>query len=84
MQPCSDDLVDCYVVDSNGYVVISENRNDTGRFFGEIESAVMQSMIEIKLYEPVTVYDFQAVCTRLDGDPNDANTLLTVSSLIYI
>lgn len=70
--------MDCYIIDSNGYIVVSENDADTGKFFGEIDGAIVASMLENKTFDTVTVYDLQAVCTRLDS-ASSSNILLTVS-----
>lgn len=72
-------MLDCYILDNNGYIIVSENHNDTGRFFGEIDGAIMESMLDNKTFDKITMYDFQAVCTRVDGANSDSNTLLTVN-----
>lgn len=71
-------MLDCYLLDNNGYVVVSENHNDTGRFFGEIDGAIMESMLDNKTFDKITLYDFQAICTSLEGANSDGNILLTV------
>lgn len=59
---CSHVWIDCYLLDQNGYVVISEAHNDTGQFMGTQEGAVMKSMVLQGLYDPVDIYDYQAWC----------------------
>nr|CAD7461514.1 unnamed protein product [Timema tahoe] len=61
---CGSEEWECYVIDNNGYVVISENLNDTGRFFGEIEGAVMEAMKIEKIFRKIPIWDYQAL--RLD------------------
>ncbi|CAG9816684.1 unnamed protein product [Phaedon cochleariae] len=58
---CNDSL-DCYVVDSSGYIIVSASNTDTGRFFGEAEGDIFQSMVEEKLFKQITLYDYQALC----------------------
>jgi len=57
--------IDCYLLDQNGYVVISEAYNDTGQFMGTQEGAVMASMVGQGLYNPVEIYDYQAWCQEV-------------------
>lgn len=81
LKPCSDVLQDCYVLDNNGYVLLSEQDNDTGLYFGELDNgcgAVMESMIELGIYDRLTIYDFQAHCERQVVAGNDCAELLTV------
>ncbi|XP_039304426.1 voltage-dependent calcium channel subunit alpha-2/delta-3 isoform X8 [Solenopsis invicta] len=59
---CAHKWIDCYLLDQNGYVVISDAHNDTGQFMGTQEGAVMLSMVKQGLYKPVDIYDYQAWC----------------------
>lgn len=65
---CMDDHLDCYVIDSSGYVVVSYNNSNTGRFLGEVQPDVMSSMLEENIFERLTIYDYQAVCFYQDKD----------------
>lgn len=79
MKTCNTDEHECYVVDNNAYVVLSENLNDTGRFFGEIEGAVMDAMVEKNIFKSIDVYDYQALCKEDVESSSDAHSLLHVS-----
>lgn len=59
---CSNKWIDCYLLDQNGYVVISGGHNDTGQFMGTLEGAIMTSMIGQGLYNSFDIYDYQAWC----------------------
>lgn len=59
---CSNQWIDCYLLDQNGYVVISEAHNDTGQFMGTQEGAIMESMVKQGLYNSFDIYDYQAWC----------------------
>ncbi|KAL0134742.1 hypothetical protein PUN28_001483 [Cardiocondyla obscurior] len=72
---CSHNWIDCYLLDQNGYVVISEAYNDTGQFMGTQEGAVMMSMVNQGLYNPVDIYDYQAWCQEVQIK-NSANSLM--------
>lgn len=80
IKPCGDDTQDCYVIDNNGYVVLSENSNDTGRYFGELPDtgSIMDRLIELGVYKQLTVYDFQAHCAEIREKKSSAQSLLTV------
>ncbi|XP_044257646.1 voltage-dependent calcium channel subunit alpha-2/delta-3-like [Tribolium madens] len=73
---CSIDL-NCYLIDSDGYIIVSENVRNTGKFFGEIEGDIMGSMLDKKIFEKVKIYDYQAVCNTRDDETSDATILLT-------
>ncbi|XP_076283345.1 ca[2+] channel Muscle-specific alpha2/delta subunit isoform X1 [Lasioglossum baleicum] len=62
---CSHQWIDCYLLDQNGYVVISDAHNDTGQFMGTQEGAVMNSMVGQGLYNPIEIYDYQAWCEEV-------------------
>ncbi|XP_015587853.1 voltage-dependent calcium channel subunit alpha-2/delta-3 isoform X2 [Cephus cinctus] len=63
---CNLAWIDCYLIDQNGYVVISEAHYDTGQFLGTLEGAIMNSMIHQGLYKAVELYDYQALCSEIN------------------
>ncbi|CAL7949540.1 unnamed protein product [Xylocopa violacea] len=78
---CAHIWMDCYLLDQNGYVVISEAHNDTGQFMGTQEGAVMYSMVHQGLYNPIDIYDYQAWCDEVRIQ--DAASTLT-DPLMYV
>ncbi|XP_029165893.1 voltage-dependent calcium channel subunit alpha-2/delta-3 isoform X2 [Nylanderia fulva] len=74
---CANDWIDCYLLDQNGYVIISEEQNDTGKFMGTIieEGATMRSMVGQGLYKPFDIYDYQAWCHE-GRMSNSANSMM--------
>lgn len=62
---CAHVWIDCYLLDQNGFVVISEAHNNTGQFMGTQEGAVMSSMVGQGLYNPIEIYDYQAWCEEV-------------------
>ncbi|XP_053597575.1 voltage-dependent calcium channel subunit alpha-2/delta-3 isoform X2 [Microplitis demolitor] len=62
---CSHVWIDCYLIDQNGFVVVSEAHNDTGQFLGAVEGAVMKSMVVQGFFEAVDVYDYQGLCKEI-------------------
>ena len=83
---CESEELDCYVLDHNGYVVLAENRNLTGRFFGDVEGAVMDSLrTGSAIFRKVPMFDYQGLCTddEISGSSN-ANFILTVSFVLML
>lgn len=67
------------MLDSNGYIVVSESLKDTGKFFGEVQGSIMEMMVQEELYKRIHIFDYQAVCFREDGLKNKAPFFVTVS-----
>lgn len=60
---------------------MSNDCDDTGRFFGEVQGNAMKSLVEMEIFKAITVYDFQAVCKVQQTDDNAssfASILITV------
>ncbi|XP_030247122.1 voltage-dependent calcium channel subunit alpha-2/delta-3 isoform X8 [Drosophila navojoa] len=74
---CAVDDKDCYILDNNGFVIISSRVHETGRFFGEVNGAIMMRLVEERVYKRVIVYDYQAVCFESKTEINASNTLLS-------
>lgn len=81
---CNSIDIDCFVIDNNGYIVISENLNDTGRFFGKVNGGVMEAMVVNGTFERIVVYDWQALCSETEEVSNDAHLALTPFRLILL
>jgi voltage-dependent calcium channel alpha-2/delta-3 len=80
---CASDDFECFVLDDNGYVIVSNDMADTGRFFGEVRGAAMRQMIEEKIYERVTIFDYQAICFVNKDSSNIAGKLIAVRNLFF-
>ena len=59
---CSSEDFDCYVLDENGYVLVSEEDKETGLFFGTVNAMVMEMLVNSDVYKRLRVYDYQGVC----------------------
>lgn len=81
---CSTTL-DCYVVDSSGYIIVADSQEHTSKFFGEVEGDIMWSMLNEKIFKKIILYDYQALCMRQetgeDGNVTSASALLRTVSL---
>uniref|UniRef100_A0A8D8E3C7 Voltage-dependent calcium channel subunit alpha-2/delta-3 n=4 Tax=Culex pipiens TaxID=7175 RepID=A0A8D8E3C7_CULPI len=73
----------CYVIDNNGFVVISEQLQETGSFFGEVKPAFMQRLIDDGIFKNVTIYDYQAVCFAGKGTVSLGNVIQTPLRIIW-
>ncbi|XP_068916556.1 voltage-dependent calcium channel subunit alpha-2/delta-3 isoform X1 [Tenebrio molitor] len=71
---CASKELDCYVLDNNGFVIISEKTEHTGQFFGQIDGTIMDSLVQDRIYKKITVYDYQGACSNsknhYSGDAN--------------
>uniref|UniRef100_A0A8D8WFM7 Voltage-dependent calcium channel subunit alpha-2/delta-4 n=1 Tax=Cacopsylla melanoneura TaxID=428564 RepID=A0A8D8WFM7_9HEMI len=74
-ESCSSDELDCYVIDGNGYVIISENNDHTGLFFGEMEGAIMESMVFKNIFRKIRIFDYQAMCYKHSNTTSTASFL---------
>lgn len=81
---CASDDLECYVVDNNGFVIISEDPVHTGKFFGEVDGTVLQSLIKHNIFRQIRVYDYQAICLEPESDDSAASMLLTVRDIRMI
>ncbi|KAH8273978.1 hypothetical protein KR044_006824 [Drosophila immigrans] len=73
---CTDDDIDCVVIDNNAYIVVGQNVNTTGKFFGEFHGDVMAAMVQKGIFQSIEVYDFQALCKVEPTSPSDGHSLL--------
>ncbi|XP_055367095.1 voltage-dependent calcium channel subunit alpha-2/delta-4 isoform X3 [Betta splendens] len=69
--------IECYVIDNNGFVLISEQRTNAGRFFGEIDGSVMTTMIRMGMFKRVSLFDYQAMCKMHSHSVSNARPLLS-------
>ncbi|KAM9470360.1 voltage-dependent calcium channel subunit alpha-2/delta-4 isoform 1-T1 [Clarias gariepinus] len=74
---CENIDINCYLVDNNGFIVISEDRSDVGKFFGEVDGSVMAQLLKSGLYKRVTLYDYQAMCKNSHHHASAARPLLS-------
>lgn len=70
------------MIDNNGYIIISERENDTGKFFGQVEGSVMQTLVDMEIFKVITVYDLQALCAREERVLSEGSLFSTVRILL--
>ncbi|KAK9758435.1 VWA N-terminal [Popillia japonica] len=59
---CFSDELDCYILDNNGFIIMSENPENTGKFFGQVDGTIMDSLVQDKIFNKVVLYDYQGSC----------------------
>ncbi|KAI5126038.1 Voltage-Dependent Calcium Channel Subunit Alpha-2/Delta-4 [Manis pentadactyla] len=59
---CRDADLDCFVIDNNGFVLVSERLQEVGRFLGEADGALLTQLLGMGVFSQVTMYDYQAMC----------------------
>lgn len=59
---CNSSKYECYIVDSSGYIVLSKDKEQVGQFFGKIQKYVLQSFLDIGIFDHVEVFNYQALC----------------------
>ncbi|XP_034434859.1 voltage-dependent calcium channel subunit alpha-2/delta-4 isoform X5 [Hippoglossus hippoglossus] len=74
---CGSFDINCYLIDNNGFVLISKQRNDAGRFFGEVDGSVMTTLIRMGMFKRVSLFDYQAMCKMNSHSVNSARPLLS-------
>ncbi|XP_069020839.1 voltage-dependent calcium channel subunit alpha-2/delta-4 isoform X3 [Embiotoca jacksoni] len=74
---CDSIDIDCYVIDNNGFVLISKQRSDVGRFFGEVDGSVMTTLIRMGMFKRVSLFDYQAMCKMNSHSVSNARPLLS-------
>lgn len=85
MQQCDSDSITCYIIDNNGYIVISPELKETGQFFGERRPDIMQRLIYDGIFKEILIFDYQGVCfhSKQKGSNNLGVSLHSVSKLVY-
>merc|ERR1711892_1503783 len=82
MLSCQNETIECYVLDNNGFVAISEDPSNIGKFFGEIDGTILKSLEQNHVFKKIKIYDYQAICLENADDGSPANVLLTPFKLI--
>ncbi|XP_067928732.1 voltage-dependent calcium channel subunit alpha-2/delta-3-like [Watersipora subatra] len=60
---CSLADVDCFLLDENAYVIVSEDSSHLNRPFSDIDYEVLHDMTDKGMFKEVAVTDYQALCT---------------------
>jgi len=82
MLSCQNETIECYVLDNNGFVTISEDPSNIGKFFGEIDGTILKSLEKNHVFKKIKIYDYQAICLENADDGSPANVILTPFKLL--
>ncbi|KAJ8382013.1 hypothetical protein SKAU_G00027910 [Synaphobranchus kaupii] len=74
---CESMVINCYIVDSNGFILITKEKKDVGKFLGELEGAVMTQLLRMGMFKRISLYDYQAMCKNPNHHANSARPLLS-------
>lgn len=74
---CHLDEINCFVLDNNGFVIISNHYQHAGLFIGQINGDLLQDMIARNIYKKTKFFDYQAICIRITPFWNGVQSLMT-------
>ncbi|KFU87796.1 Voltage-dependent calcium channel subunit alpha-2/delta-4, partial [Chaetura pelagica] len=74
---CQDDILNCFLIDNNGFILISKRPSETGKFFGAVDGSVMTQLLNMGMFRRVTMYDYQAMCKAHYHHHSGARPLLS-------
>jgi hypothetical protein len=60
-------------LDNNGFVLLSERSEHTGKFFGQIDGTIMDSLVQDRIFRRISLMDYQGVCSDRDNPYNAAS-----------
>ncbi|XP_045547983.1 voltage-dependent calcium channel subunit alpha-2/delta-3 isoform X3 [Salmo salar] len=79
---CDNEDIKCYLIDNNGFILVTEDYSQTGLFFGEVESAVMNKLLLMGSFKRITLYDYQALCREYAGSSDSARSISHPFSMV--
>ncbi|XP_064214426.1 voltage-dependent calcium channel subunit alpha-2/delta-3 isoform X3 [Tribolium castaneum] len=84
---CDSDELDCFLLDDNGYIIVSDDLTHTGFFFGKVRPDIMSFLVDEGIYKVTRMYDYQGLCPEEHESNNPASTFSTpldqISRLIH-
>ncbi|MBN3304576.1 CA2D4 protein, partial [Amia calva] len=74
---CDNDNLNCYLIDNNGFILVSKEKKESGKFFGEVDGSVMLQLLNMGMFKKVSLFDYQAMCKISGHHHNGARPLLS-------
>nr|XP_060632690.1 voltage-dependent calcium channel subunit alpha-2/delta-4 isoform X1 [Anolis sagrei ordinatus] len=74
---CQDDNLNCFLIDNNGFILVSKVPKQTGKFFGEVDGSIMTQLINMGMFKQVKMFDYQAMCKAPHHHHSGARPLLS-------
>ncbi|XP_041592870.1 voltage-dependent calcium channel subunit alpha-2/delta-4 [Vulpes lagopus] len=82
LESCQDSELDCFIIDNNGFILVSERPQEMGRFLGELDGALMTQLLSMGVFSQVTMYDYQAMCKPSGHHHSAAQSLVSPLSAL--
>ncbi|XP_076447290.1 voltage-dependent calcium channel subunit alpha-2/delta-3-like [Babylonia areolata] len=83
---CKDrDNLNCYLIDSNGYILASNNNESMrGIFLGKKDATLMKELIRLEYFFELNVTDYQAMCTsQITNQESSSSFIMTPFRLLF-
>ncbi|XP_063927226.1 voltage-dependent calcium channel subunit alpha-2/delta-3-like isoform X3 [Zophobas morio] len=74
---CETDELDCFLLDENGYIIVSDDLTQTGYFFGKFRPDIMGFLVNEGIYNVTRMYDYQGLCPEEEEASNPAPPMST-------
>ncbi|XP_072855941.2 voltage-dependent calcium channel subunit alpha-2/delta-4 isoform X2 [Pogona vitticeps] len=74
---CQDENLSCFLIDNNGFILVSKVSKQIGTFFGEVDGSVMAQLINMGMFKKVKMFDYQAMCKSSHHHHSGARPLLS-------
>ncbi|KAL1506863.1 hypothetical protein ABEB36_006146 [Hypothenemus hampei] len=68
---CESDYLNCFILDNNAYIILSDEIEYTGRFIGDIRPDIMYYLVKEKVFESTRMFDYQATCQYEPPESSD-------------
>ncbi|XP_028129613.2 voltage-dependent calcium channel subunit alpha-2/delta-3-like [Diabrotica virgifera virgifera] len=62
---CKHKDLNCYILDNNAYIVLSDEPEYIGRYIGDIRPDILSDLIDDKIFIPTRMFDYQAICQKI-------------------
>jgi len=89
----SDDLINgcysnkhkkCYIIDENGYIIVSKDQSDVQKFFGSVDGLVMKKLEKAGLFTKYSVTNYDKFCAKEDDVKAMASKFVPSPQLQFI
>ncbi|XP_044255106.1 voltage-dependent calcium channel subunit alpha-2/delta-3-like [Tribolium madens] len=74
---CKD--LSCYILDNNAYVVLSNEKEYTGRFVGDVSPIITHRLIQNGVYKRIRMFDYQAICQKPPESKTKNSATMTIT-----
>lgn len=79
---CNQDNLDCYILDNNAFVLVSNEKEEPGKFFGDLNNNLLEDMVKVNIYKKIPFYDYQAICIEIKNVSSASSTIGSIMEYI--